>query len=115
MNREGIDKCFSVTFLSPIVGTCQGVEHRYICKLHGVVDFVLWTQNSHSTWVCPVCLRVKLEDKITDAKAEEPCYFCDVINNLKDCELCGKSVCPEHRVEDICNDCSEFCSGFRGY
>jgi hypothetical protein len=88
------------------------------CRHHDMVTLVRFVNaNSVQYVACPDCLDVFFKGKIASAEpleesrgsldVSETCADCVETNNLQDCDMCGITVCPRHRVEGSCNDCAK--------
>lgn len=85
-------------------------EHR--CTRHGFVDLIKYFGFAKAPVMvaCPKCVEDHLEGTFVfseELPAKAPvCEFCDEKNNLSECDICGVTCCPTHRIEGVCHSCS---------
>lgn len=95
-------------------------EHR--CRVHGSVVLIRYFVNKTQLRACPGCVEDHFKDGLGEAVEKksplnshtEECEYCVEHHNLEDCEKCGKSACPSHRIEGVCVGCSDGTGSYSG-
>jgi hypothetical protein len=93
----------------------------FICEKHGVMAEppVVYVSAGVSWKACPTCVidfcgkpvqaaPLDLED---DEEVADECNLCDAKDQLKNCDICGTTVCPTHMNQGSCSDCAESFEG----
>lgn len=85
------------------------------CSKHGTVAAVAYYPVYANGYVsrdlqltCLACFEEWIGSSVqpADTVSSGRCEICSSTDSVEVCGLCGKPYCAEHRVEDICNECS---------
>lgn len=93
----------------------------FICSKHGILapPPVLYLTSGTQFKACSQCVEAYCKKPIANATVEpedeedvaDECNLCDATDGLKNCEICGMTVCPTHMNQGSCIDCSESFEG----